>query len=74
MPPAPPTDESGKKSGRYYRINIIHAQDDYDIPWLHSNQMLCSAVNASVSEGIITFHDLESGKDPEKVALSAGGG
>lgn len=71
IPPLP-TDDAGKKPGHYYRINIIHAQDDYDIPWSHSDQMLWSAVNASLSEGI-TFHDLELEKEAGKVALGAGG-
>lgn len=67
-----PVDESGRKAGQYYRINIIHAEDDYDIPWSHSDQMFWSAVNASLSEGI-TFHDLELEKEAGKVALGAGG-
>jgi abhydrolase domain-containing protein 12 len=67
-----PADESDKKAGKYYRINIIHAEDDYDIPWSHSNQMFWSAVNASLSEGI-TFNDLELEKEAGKVALGAGG-
>lgn len=72
----PTTDEGGirdkKKPGHYYRINIIHAQDDYDIPWSHSDQMLWSAVDASRAEGI-SFHDLELEKEAGKTALGEGG-
>lgn len=31
-------------NGKYYRINIIHAQDDYDIPWKHNDQMFALRV------------------------------
>lgn len=71
MPP-PPAEERGKKRGYYYRIHIIHAQDDYLIPWSHRDQMLWSAVNASLAGGI-SFPDLEVEKEAEKVALGAGG-
>ncbi|KAL1881269.1 hypothetical protein Daus18300_001121 [Diaporthe australafricana] len=71
MPPLT-VDESGNKAGHYYRINIIHAEDDYDIPWSHSDQMFWSAVNAFRSDGI-TFRDLEMEKEAEKVTLGAGG-
>lgn len=59
-------------NGKYYRINIIHAQDDYDIPWKHSDQMFWSAVNASVPTGI-SFEELEREKEVAKVALGEGG-
>lgn len=70
--PRLPTDESGEKPGRHYRVNIIHAQDDFIIPWSHSDQMFWSAVNASLSEGT-TFQDLELEKEAGKVALGDGG-
>lgn len=60
------------KNGKYYRINIIHAQDDYDIPWTHSDQMFWSAVNASMLEGV-SFEELEREKEVAKVALGEGG-
>lgn len=69
--PQLPADESGKKPGRYYRINVIHAQDDFIIPWSHSDQMFWSAVNASLSEGT-TFQDLELEKRAGKVAMGDG--
>lgn len=71
MPPLP-TDESGKKLGHYYRINIVHGQDDYDIPWLHSDQMLWSAANAYLTDEI-TVHELEKEIETEKVNLGEGG-
>lgn len=57
---------------KHYRVNIIHAQDDYDIPWTHSDQMFWSAVNASLPTGI-GFEELEREKELAKVALGEGG-
>lgn len=71
MPPLP-VDKTGEKAGHYYRVNIIHAEDDFVIPWSHSNQMFWSAFNATVPDGI-TFQDLEAEKEARKVALGAGG-
>lgn len=65
---------SGKmsgSSGKYY-ISIIHAEDDYDIPWTHSDQMFWTAVNASTTTGI-SFEELEQEKLITKVTLGGGG-
>lgn len=66
--------EGGRKTtGKgYYRIHIIHAQDDYDIPWTHSDQLFWSAVNASLPAGI-SFEALQREKEVAKVALGEGG-
>lgn len=55
-----------------YNIIIVHAEDDYDIPWSHSEQMFWHAVNASLPAGI-TYEDLEKEKVLSKVDLGAGG-
>lgn len=60
------------ENGKYYRINIIHAQDDNDIPWIHSDQMFWSAVNASLPAEI-SYAELEQEKELAKVALGEGG-
>lgn len=57
---------------RKYHITIIHAEDDYDIPWSHSEQIFWHAVNASMPTGI-SFEDLEKEKEVSKVNLGAGG-
>lgn len=57
---------------RKYHITIIHAEDDYDIPWSHSEQIFWHAVNASLPAGI-RFEDLEKEKAISKVNLGAGG-
>jgi abhydrolase domain-containing protein 12 len=53
---------------------LIHAKDDYDIPWSHSDILFWHAVNAaSGSTSSITFEELEHIKAKEKTALGAGG-
>ncbi|KAI1399824.1 alpha/beta-hydrolase [Hypoxylon fuscum] len=55
-----------------YHITIIHAEDDYDIPWSHSEQVFWHAVNASSPEGI-GYEELEKEKETLKVVRGAGG-
>lgn len=55
-----------------YRLTIIHAEDDYDIPWDHSSVLFWHAVNAAVPTGI-TYDDLEQKKLDSKVDLGAAG-
>lgn len=64
--------EDGTKGGERYCVSIIHAEDDYDIPWAHSDQMFWVAVNASTPEGIGS-EKLEREKELAKVALDDGG-
>jgi abhydrolase domain-containing protein 12 len=55
-----------------YRVTIIHAEDDYDIPWHHTPIIFWHAVNASVPEGI-KHDDLELKKTRSKVDFGAAG-
>ncbi|RDW58764.1 hypothetical protein BP6252_13240 [Coleophoma cylindrospora] len=55
-----------------YRLTIIHAEDDYDIPWHHTPILFWHAVNASVPAGI-SYNDLELRKLESKVDLGAAG-
>ncbi|KAH6640235.1 hypothetical protein F5144DRAFT_589756 [Chaetomium tenue] len=55
-----------------YHITIIHAQDDHDIPWFHSDQLFWHAVNASRPNGI-AFEDLEGEKAKSKKMLGSAG-
>ncbi|KAJ5895435.1 hypothetical protein N7495_007126 [Penicillium taxi] len=41
-----------------YRLAIIHAEDDYDIPWHHSRLLFWHAVSASTTAGI-SYDDFE---------------
>ena len=57
-----------------YDISLIHAQDDYDIPSIHSDVLFWNAVNAThTSTSSLSFDDLEQIKAKEKTALGAGG-
>ncbi|KAI6085740.1 alpha/beta-hydrolase [Hypoxylon rubiginosum] len=55
-----------------YHITVIHAEDDYDIPWSHSEQVFWHAVNASSPNGI-SYDELERDKEASKVMRGAGG-
>ncbi|KAJ0107332.1 bhydrolase domain-containing protein 12 [Diaporthe amygdali] len=55
-----------------YHISIIHAEDDLDIPWSHSEQLFWHAVNASLPVGI-SFEELNKQKEVAKVHTDAGG-
>lgn len=64
---------SNRIAGRWnYWIQIIHAQDDYDIPWTHSETLFWHAYNATVPSAI-PFEELEDVKRESRVDLGAGG-
>jgi len=56
-----------------YDITLIHAEDDYDIPWVHSDVLFWHAVNATLKPSSRTFDELEKIKAEEKTPLGAGG-
>jgi len=57
-----------------YDITLIHAEDDWDMPWMHSEILFWHAVNGmrDVAEAL-TREDLEAEKEKRKVPLGAGG-
>jgi abhydrolase domain-containing protein 12 len=55
-----------------YHITMLHGEDDYDIPWSHSEQLYWHAVNASLPQGI-NYDDLEEKKLSAKRNLGRGG-
>ncbi|KAL4948674.1 Alpha/Beta hydrolase protein [Aspergillus filifer] len=55
-----------------YRLTIIHAEDDWDIPSHHTQLLFWHAVNGSVPVGV-TFDDLEEKKLETRVNLGAAG-
>ena len=59
-------------NGEKYRLTIIHAEDDYDIPWHHSQLVFWHAVNASMPAGI-SYDDLQPRKSDTMVDLGAAG-
>jgi abhydrolase domain-containing protein 12 len=53
-----------------YDISIIHAEDDYDIPWIHSDILFWHAANATrSSESLLTFEGLEMQKKSRRLRL-----
>lgn len=68
------TCETMAGAGRKYHITAIHAQDDYDIPWSHSDQVFWHAVRAArAPRGGVGFEELEREKDETKTSLGAAG-
>lgn len=65
------TENLPEKQG-YYHITIIHAEDDYDIPWTHSDALFWHAVNAAspISQ---TFEELEQVKLSTRSERGEGG-
>ena len=63
---------ANEANGKRYRVTVIHAEDDYDIPWYHTPVVFWSAVNASVSTGI-SYEELEKKKRDSMVELGAAG-
>ncbi|KAH8679653.1 Alpha/Beta hydrolase protein [Tricladium varicosporioides] len=61
-----------EKNGEKYRLTIIHAEDDYDIPFDHSQTLFWHAINATVPKGI-SMNDLELKKDELKAVRGSFG-
>ncbi|WEW61299.1 alpha/beta fold hydrolase domain-containing protein [Emydomyces testavorans] len=59
-------------NGEKYHLTIIHAEDDYDIPWHHTQVVFWHAVNASVPTGL-SYDELEQKKLDSKLDLGAAG-
>ncbi|KAH6988492.1 abhydrolase domain-containing protein 12B [Ilyonectria destructans] len=55
-----------------YHIAIVHAEDDDDIPWSHSEKIFWHAVNATTAEGI-SYDNLEKEKEEARLRLGVGG-
>ncbi|KAH9894523.1 Alpha/Beta hydrolase protein [Xylariomycetidae sp. FL2044] len=54
-----------------YHVTIIHAEDDYTIPWTHSEQVYWHAVDAARPAGV-SFEELEK-EEVARVERGAGG-
>ena len=59
-------------NGDKYSLTLIHAEDDYDIPWHHTNIIFWHAVNAATAQGI-NYHELDSRKNDLRFDLGAAG-
>lgn len=63
---------ANEANGEKYRLTLIHAEDDYDIPWHHTEVVFWHAVNATVPRGI-SYDELEQVKCKSKTDLGAAG-
>ncbi|KAJ5825330.1 hypothetical protein N7474_002468 [Penicillium riverlandense] len=63
---------SNELNSEKYRLTIIHAEDDWDIPWHHTQLLFWHAVNASINTGI-SYEELEQKKLDLKTDLGAAG-
>lgn len=64
--------QANEVSGERYCLTIIHAEDDYDIPWHHTPALFWHAVNATVPTGI-SQEDLDLRRRESRVDLGAAG-
>jgi abhydrolase domain-containing protein 12 len=59
---------------RKYDITLIHAEDDYTIPWVHSDVLFWHAVGATIEPSAsFSFEELEKVKAKQRTSLGAGG-
>lgn len=58
--------------GNRYRLTILHAEDDYDIPWQHTPTLFWHAVNGTKPDGIGS-QDLDIIKAESRNDLGAAG-
>ena len=63
---------TNEANGEKYRLTVIHAEDDWDIPWHHTPIVFWHAVNASTPGGI-SYDELERKKLDSTVDLGAAG-
>jgi len=59
-------------NGEKHWLTLIHAEDNYDIPWHHTSTIFWHAVNATVPRGI-SYDELEEKKYKSKTDLGAAG-
>ena len=64
---------ANEEKGKKYRLTIIHAEDNWDIPWYHTEIMFWHAVKASVPHEEMSYEHFLYMKPRLKVDLDAGG-
>lgn len=63
---------ANEENGQSYWLTLIHAEDDYDIPWHHTNLVFWHAVNATLPQGI-SYDELDEKKNQSATDLGAAG-
>lgn len=64
--------QTSEKGGEPYHLTLIHAEDDSDIPYNHTEVVYWHAVNATVPTGI-SYDELEDEKAAKKTDLGSSG-
>lgn len=63
---------ANEANGEKYKLTLIHAEDDWDIPSHHTEVVFWHAVNATVARGI-SYDELEEVKFKSRTDLGAAG-
>ncbi|CAK4033063.1 alpha beta-hydrolase [Lecanosticta acicola] len=63
---------ANEANGKKYRLTILHAEDDYDIPWTHSTTLFWHAANATLPAEI-SYGELETRKQKARIDLGQAG-
>ncbi|CZR56633.1 uncharacterized protein PAC_06522 [Phialocephala subalpina] len=63
---------ANEANGEKYHLTIIHAEDDYDVPWSHTPELFWYAVNATSSTGI-GLDELGEKRSESSIDLGAAG-
>ena len=63
---------ANEANGEKYRLTLIHAEDDWDIPWSHTPALFWHAISSTLPLGT-GYGDLEKKKAASKVDLGAAG-
>jgi len=63
---------ANEANGEKYRLTLVHAEDDYDIPSHHTEILFWHAVNATSRWGV-SYDGLEQAKIESKIDLGAAG-
>ena len=63
---------ANEANGEKYRLTLVHAEDDYDIPSHHTEVLFWHAVNATVPQGI-TYEEFREVRQKSRNDLGAAG-
>jgi abhydrolase domain-containing protein 12 len=61
------------ESRKHYDITLIHAEDDWDMPWGHSDILFAHAVRAMTRNSTLSEDEFHNEEERRKVSLGNGG-
>ena len=59
--------------GNRYAITLLHAEDDWDMPWIHSDMLFSCAARTMWNKKTVTEEGSQKEKTKRKTSLGAGG-